>query len=66
MERGLGFVYIISLFTFESNIVLFLLLFIYILIHLFPIETIIRNAPQKEENLTENHTIPTVSEIYTK
>jgi hypothetical protein len=42
---GLGFVYIFSLFTFESSIVssLIFLLF-YIKRHLFPIETIIRNA----------------------
>jgi hypothetical protein len=31
----------------------------------FPIETIIGSA-SKEENLTENHTTPTVSEIYVK
>jgi hypothetical protein len=42
---GLAFVYIISLITFESSIVLSLitLLFMY-KIHLFSIETIIRNA----------------------
>jgi hypothetical protein len=62
---GLGFVYIISLFTFESSIVLSLIsLYVYIK-HLFPIETIIRKL-RRRKTLAENHTTPMVSEIYTK
>jgi hypothetical protein len=41
---GLGFVFIISLFTFEVALFFLFLLIIYIKIHVFPRETIIRNA----------------------
>jgi hypothetical protein len=41
---GLGFVYIIFLFTYERSIGFLLLHFIYIKIHLFPIKTTTRNA----------------------
>jgi hypothetical protein len=61
----LGYVYIISLFTFEICIVLYLITLYLCVNTFFPIETTIINA-SKDENLTENHTTPIVLKIYTQ
>ena len=60
---GLYFTCIISLFTFESSIVLSLITISYINTS-FHIETTIRNALKGGK--PENHTTPMVSEIHTK
>jgi hypothetical protein len=48
VERGggLGFVCIISLFTFERSIALSLITLYFCIKHTFPMETILRNAPK--------------------
>ncbi len=54
--RGLCFVYIISLFTFESSIDISLItIYLYKKIHIFPYKQQLE-MHRKEANLTENHT----------
>jgi hypothetical protein len=60
---GFGFVFIISLFVFHSSIVLSLIILYYYFINTsFHQENKQLEMQRKEENLTENHTIPMVSD----
>jgi hypothetical protein len=66
--RGLCFVYIISLFTFESSINISLItIYLYKKYIFFPYKQQLE-IHRKEANLTENHTTPMVSvfAIHTK
>jgi hypothetical protein len=62
---GLGFVYIISLFTLESSIAFSpIILYLYINIYFHHRNNNYVDLHRKNENLTENHTTPMVSEIH--